>query len=833
MKYKIYITIIAVVFLQSVFIRNIFADPIISGVSDITAEATSSLGAYVSFSSSADDGGAPVPVDCSPLSDSLFSLGETMVDCSATNGSTTTAISFKVKIVDTTPPAIFPPESQTFATSTFPAFPALALAVATDTVDSSPTVSYAPVSFSAGTTTVIWKAVDSSGNENSTTSVVFIADTSSSSPALESATIVIRDNGKTAGPFSIILPAIDAGPTMLAPTGATTTYAVPARSVLALLSSIASATSSFFISNLQYYDSFSSFVVNCIAVPKENPSPDCYNWTYAIDGEFPFVGMDKYSLGDKDTAYIFFGGQWQISTDKTGTDIGEPIIVTAEIYDPVTGLYVPAGGKEVGAVQFDSNFVPTEFATSTTDVNGRATLILNTAGSFDVGITESGYYPNSSILISTSTVAVSGDDAGGGSSSGSGGGGVAINNRSINVDKAFQFLADSQKTDGSFGSPLFTDWGAIALASGPQSVARGKISAYLKNEPDNFQNVTDYERHAMALLSLGINPYNGATIDYINKIVSAFDGVQIGDPLLVNDDIFAIFPLLKSGYFANDSIIQKIIAFIISKQKNDGSFEESVDLTASAIQALSLTPSLPNVNIVLSKARTYLASQQKFDGGFDNSDATSWTLQAIKALGESNLNWTKNNNTPNNFLSGFQQDDGGLLLKSTDLNFRIWTTAYAIPAALNKTWNDILVSFPKPQTKTAEVSGASGGFSASVTESASVNSDGQTDDLFFASTTVATSTAEVSTSTDLSLSTSTASIKAVKKNVLPSAPLKKKNINAGYSELGVTASASVNRQFQIDPNSQLAGAGTSQTKISLKSVVSIFIGLVLTFFVIF
>jgi len=36
----------------------------------------------------------------------------------------------------------------------------------------------------------------------------------------------------------------------------------------------------------------------------------------------------------------------------------------------------------------------------------------------------------------------------------------------------------------------------------------------------------------------------------------------------------------------NDEIIAKDIAFIISKQKTDGSFEESVDITSSAIQAL-------------------------------------------------------------------------------------------------------------------------------------------------------------------------------------------------------------------------------------------------------
>ena len=65
---------------------------------------------------------------------------------------------------------------------------------------------------------------------------------------------------------------------------------------------------------------------------------------------------------------------------------------------------------------------------------------------------------------------------------------------------------------------------------------------------DSSVSVTDYERHAMALMTLGINPYNGTSVNYIQKIVDSFDGNQIGDPSLINDDVFAIFPLVKSGY---------------------------------------------------------------------------------------------------------------------------------------------------------------------------------------------------------------------------------------------------------------------------------------------
>ena len=83
--------------------------PVISAPSEIITEATTALGALVSWNATATDAvDGTVPVDCAPMSPAQFPLDiATTVICSATNaaGETATA-SFVVKVEDTTPPTL-------------------------------------------------------------------------------------------------------------------------------------------------------------------------------------------------------------------------------------------------------------------------------------------------------------------------------------------------------------------------------------------------------------------------------------------------------------------------------------------------------------------------------------------------------------------------------------------------------------------------------------------------------------------------------------------------------------------------------------------------------
>jgi len=152
--------------------------PTLTLPSDITAEATSSAGAVVTYTATADEN---APVVCNPASGSTFPLGTTTVNCSATNilNQTTTG-SFHVSVVDTTPPTLTLPSDIT-AEATSPAGAAVTFsATATDLVDGSVTVHCTPASgstFPLGTTLVQCSATDLHNNTATGSFNVTVQDT--------------------------------------------------------------------------------------------------------------------------------------------------------------------------------------------------------------------------------------------------------------------------------------------------------------------------------------------------------------------------------------------------------------------------------------------------------------------------------------------------------------------------------------------------------------------------------------------------------------------------------------------------------------------------------
>ncbi len=273
----------------------------------------------------------------------------------------------------------------------------------------------------------------------------------------------------------------------------------------------------------------------------------------------------------------------------------------------------------------------------------------------------------------------------------------------FNTDKAIEFLTRNQNKDGSLGNaPMFSDWAAVALGSFQgEASAKTKLKDYLLANPYPGNLLTDYERRAMALMALGINPYSGTSANYIQKILGSFDGEQFGGKDLINDDIFALLTLIPAGYRNSDKEISQDIAFLLQNQKSNGSWGD-VDLTASAVQALSQVATTNDVKDALGKAKAFLAAHQEDSGGFGNVYSTSWATQAIFALKENSNSWIKNGHTPQDYLQFQQASDGGVQQSDTSDN-RIWATSYAIPAALGKDWGSILNYFSKQQVVSAKI----------------------------------------------------------------------------------------------------------------------------------
>jgi alpha-tubulin suppressor-like RCC1 family protein len=151
--------------------------PTITAHADINAEAASSAGAVVTYTSPAtsDAVDGPGTSTCAPASGSTFVLGDTTVTCSATDahGNAATSTSFKITVQDTNAPLI-----ADHAYITAEAISASGAAVSytspatSDAVDGPGTSTCSPVSgstFVLGETTVTCSATDAHGNSASTT----------------------------------------------------------------------------------------------------------------------------------------------------------------------------------------------------------------------------------------------------------------------------------------------------------------------------------------------------------------------------------------------------------------------------------------------------------------------------------------------------------------------------------------------------------------------------------------------------------------------------------------------------------------------------------------
>ena len=593
--------------------------------------------------------------------------------------------------------------------------------------------------------------------------------------ATELVTLSLRIGNAVVGPYTIPLPA-STTPYSLTPTNGSTSIAIPARSVLARLTTQDSNTSDFDVTNVKYYSSFNSFYLKCILVPTASSSPFCDNWQYVVNGIAPSVGMDVYSLNDHDSVYVYFGSPRSVAVTATTTTVGTAFTATAQTYNPVTNSFSPITGVTLGATQPDPTnpYSPLEIATSTVNSSGQVIFTLNATGTYDIGIQDDYYYPTTRVIIVAAPVATTSPVSGGG------GGPIGIAHTPLDVTRALNYLLSQEHSDGSFSSGLYTDWASLALAATNASTL-STLKSFETTHTQTFSTITDYERHAMALEALGINPYSGSPVDVITPIIKAFDGTQIGDTNLITDDIFAIFPLTHAGYSSKDDIIKKEVAFILSKQLPNGSWENSIDITAAAMQALGPLFDIKGVNSHLGASIAYITGQEQSIGGWNNVDSTSWMQTTINTFNSFHVGQPSIWNSsfgyyPGDALGLAQQADGAVRPTTDPTDSRVWSTSYAIVGASGKDWRGILQQFARP---TDSVSTGGGGGAITTTSSTS----GATSTSNQISTSTATSSVVTSTSTtaiDASIGNSTSRIVGqvlgVSTTTAPTKPFRKSRV---------------------------------------------------------
>lgn len=411
-------------------------------------------------------------------------------------------------------------------------------------------------------------------------------------------------------------------------------------------------------------------------------------WTWFANLELGPVALNNHQLVANETLLLSIGTfPLKISISNASPEVHTPTTITVSKFSfdsNFNPVWLPAPGSIVHIGPY----------TITPNEEGVATFTATTTDSLAIYATETNLLPTEHITLTPTT-----SSAPSVQSNGAGGGSVVPSKG--DADAALAFLLQHQRSDGSFGSAMQNDWALFALVGTDK--AQTSINALLPHllRQNELTSVTDYERRAMALEAMGIDPY--AHSDVIGKIISGFDGVQIGDPNLVNDDIFSLFPLMHAGYTKEDEIIAKEVTFILSNQDQNGSWG-SVDLTSAAIQALVPLSDVEGVPDAIARARNYLMSQQDTNGCFGNTYATSWALQAIAALGESPSSWTVwGGSMPLSCMALLQASDGGFGPLEATIESRVWATAYAVPALQGKSWNTLLQTFPKQTIATASV----------------------------------------------------------------------------------------------------------------------------------
>lgn len=409
-------------------------------------------------------------------------------------------------------------------------------------------------------------------------------------------------------------------------------------------------------------------------------------WMWFKDLEMGGTALNKHALAEGESLLVTLGAMPLRLELEAHPIVGSTSTIAVlafgfdENYNPV---WLPAAGAEVQVSS--QSFVA--------DASGEVLYVASTTDPLEVYASKDGFVPTGrSTITPVAPAPVPAETAQDSGSSGQ-------KKRSGSATEALSFLLAQQRSDGSLGSTMTSDWAALALtAAGAPRQNKDSLGDFLASTK-KLTSLTDYERRAMALEALGINPYESGTIQ---KIVAGFDGTQMGDPELLNDDIFALLPLLHAGYKASDDIIVKIASHLLSNQEADGSWRYQ-DITSAAIQALAPLPSIDGVPAALTSAARYLKARQQEDGCFGNVFAHSWALQATLALDEPVEYWhTVQGATPLTCLAGMEQEDGGFEPASADMQNRIWATAYSIPALQGKPWDVLLKNFPKPKENSSK-----------------------------------------------------------------------------------------------------------------------------------
>jgi len=269
------------------------------------------------------------------------------------------------------------------------------------------------------------------------------------------------------------------------------------------------------------------------------------------------------------------------------------------------------------------------------------------------------------------------------------------------VTDALNYLRTQQGTDGSIGDFATSAWAMMAIAASGEDPHDWKVDTnpcivdYLASNAGSASTATDYARMLLAIAAANEDPASFGGMNFVSLLQATYDGTQIGDSSLLNDDFWGVLGLIAAGEDPNSAIIADSVSFILSNQGDDGGWSwgvgqaSDVDDTAASIMAL-IAARQPAGSTAIINALAYIKSTQMDNGGFEswgstNSASDSWGIDGIVAADEdpTSTGWVSaaGNDSVDDLLT-FQNPDGSFNWTIAIPSNKELMTSYAITALL-------------------------------------------------------------------------------------------------------------------------------------------------------
>jgi hypothetical protein len=260
------------------------------------------------------------------------------------------------------------------------------------------------------------------------------------------------------------------------------------------------------------------------------------------------------------------------------------------------------------------------------------------------------------------------------------------------ADRGVNWFLSNQETSGSFG--FGGDWAMTALAAAGLNAADASTSLADPSAQDFYLGdwqasgpgtaATDAERAILSGVAGGIQTSRLSTSvvdttksNLVARVAELFDGEQIGEPGLLNDDIFGVLALHHAG--APPELLRWIVDYLRTKQLPNGGWSwntspgapADTDMTGSVVAAFCAAGVGPGDGDLDQAISLLHGLQDPTTGGFIappeafgigvNTDTTSWVTSGLIQCGidPQGPEWTTaQGKTPLDYLVSMQQPDG-------------------------------------------------------------------------------------------------------------------------------------------------------------------------------